>query len=304
MALDRGKHGTFRSPAASQSASDPNWRNAGNLSPVGKAVRLPVKRQGAIIASIAILLGWCSPPAVAWFVSPIVVNSVDRGAGRPWPHILNEVGKDSPPLTNGDAAATVTWVGVTLRIQAPSENSCPHNVLRRPLLASRCSVRDESIATLTSAASSAAINQVIDTGFYARAALTATEPDNRTASAFGCRLDCCQCSESLAGDVASPRSVGVSTSHPCSVFTNQATAAPRVARSESICQNADFGAATTSALPSYCASGVTGTDAANFVDNGEAAECHSDEVVDARHSGILAYSALICFPLVPIEVAL
>lgn len=82
-------------------------------------------------SSIAHLLGWRSPSAIARFVVHVVVDSVKSSALRLMTHICKELLKGVQPLrAHRDASASVISESFVIRIGASLFRQCPANVFR------------------------------------------------------------------------------------------------------------------------------------------------------------------------------
>jgi hypothetical protein len=82
-----------------------------------------------LLSSVGSLLFHCSPAAVAGFIVPIHVDTVDAVFLRwSWPHVSEKVIKTAPPpVANLDAAATVVLV---VLVVASRPQPAPSSIFR------------------------------------------------------------------------------------------------------------------------------------------------------------------------------
>lgn len=84
----------------------------------------------AIATCIVVLLPHRCPSAVAWFVVPIVVDSVDTvKIRRSASHVDEEVLVGVPVFANRDATSAVVFEHAVVCVLAPAEHSRPRSVL-------------------------------------------------------------------------------------------------------------------------------------------------------------------------------
>jgi hypothetical protein len=77
----------------------------------------------------------CCPAAVRWLVVAIFVDTVENKARRPATHVGKKRFIVVPTFAHSDPGATVSFVGVIVRIVAARMHSDPANVLARALTA-------------------------------------------------------------------------------------------------------------------------------------------------------------------------
>ena len=85
-------------------------------------------------AQVLVLFGLSGPPAVTWFIVPVVVYAIYGVVWR-WalPHIRQECGEIVPPLfADSDAAPAVPLVSRVLGILASRDHTAPRTVLSSP----------------------------------------------------------------------------------------------------------------------------------------------------------------------------
>ena len=80
-----------------------------------------------LAAVVSLFLG-SGPPAVVGSVRSVVVDAVERQAGRGLAHISKEIDEVEPAFANGDAASAITVPLVIFGIEAPSFHAGPANV--------------------------------------------------------------------------------------------------------------------------------------------------------------------------------
>jgi len=74
------------------------------------------------------LLFLVAPPAVAWFIVPVVIKSIKRRSWRPLPHVGEKVVKDEPPLAQLDAPFSVMFVACGIGSGASRNHVSPRRV--------------------------------------------------------------------------------------------------------------------------------------------------------------------------------
>jgi hypothetical protein len=116
--------------------------NSRYFRPFGNASCLPLMGQDVVVGFVAHLLDRCCPSAVARLVSDVVVDAIDRRAGRGRPHISDESLVRAPALAYGNATPSVVREGWVVGVGAPGEHLRPRNMRLVSRLSSSGAVSD------------------------------------------------------------------------------------------------------------------------------------------------------------------
>lgn len=90
-----------------------------------------LKREDAIPSGVAPLFQWSSPFHVSGLIALAVVNALKRFALRPLAHVVQEILKGHPPVTDTNAAFPVVLKGEAIRVCASLNHRGPTMVGRR-----------------------------------------------------------------------------------------------------------------------------------------------------------------------------
>lgn len=93
------------------------------------------------VSSVAVLLNHGGPSAVAGLVMAVAVDAVQRHAGRPFPHVSEEILEFQPPLADRDPTSAVMGVRGVPGIEAAGHHPIPRSVRSRLFPAERSSLR-------------------------------------------------------------------------------------------------------------------------------------------------------------------
>lgn len=113
--------------------------------PVGEYVKHPpaffhCSKQMELASLVVGLLPGSGPAAVAGLIVPVVVDTVERSADRPFAHVGQEVDEDKPTFTDLDASA-MPIAGVVGASSATLEHGRPGAISGRGEAANACAVR-------------------------------------------------------------------------------------------------------------------------------------------------------------------
>lgn len=140
------EHGVFKRPSSSQSMKYPIVVCAVELNPFAQWLANAIKVFDAVRALVAMLLFVSCPPAIAWLVIAVVIDSVKRIALRCLPHIgeepLKAAMRIAPAFANFDAASPIVRIARLVRFVATPPHINPDAV--RPSLGK--AVRSSPIA--------------------------------------------------------------------------------------------------------------------------------------------------------------
>ncbi len=103
-----------------------------------------------IIPSVVALLKPTSPTAVARFVSSIVVNTFNGQTARTFSHILQEVHKGTPAITDSESSSAVIMKGRVVRISTTIKHCSPlpiSKAVRHTVLDCSCISTSTTFAT-------------------------------------------------------------------------------------------------------------------------------------------------------------
>jgi hypothetical protein len=293
-------HRSLGRPPAVNPAGDTFCRHTGSFGPLGDAATFPPNRHKVVVAAVAILLGVSGPLTVFWFISSTIVQAFDGRSDRALPHVSNEVGELPPSRADADAASTVTTVRGTLSVQASCHDASPDNVLWCPVLSPRRSMRDEGFTFHAAATGSLSRDKSSGRRHDNTATDAAAAPDNRRSIASCRRLECDKVSKLSSSEVSIPGAVGVASSDACACVAHQAAATPRVSCCQGTGDCSDTRATVAATLPGHGLSARRSLNASDAGDDRQSSERHSGQIDDFGHGLIIAYSALTCFPRLPL----
>lgn len=99
--------------------------NAKNLTKLGNTCGNSTNRKDSIPSRVSRLLLCCSPSAILLAVSKIVIFPVNGKANRLFPHVLKEVLKLLPPVTNSNSSSSVGFISIGFRIVTAKHHIFP-----------------------------------------------------------------------------------------------------------------------------------------------------------------------------------
>ena len=107
--LRRCRQRTFDRPAVVETSAQRAVSQASNFAPSARWMGFAAKCQDAIAREIALLLGFCCPSAIAWFVVTIVVDAIHGMLSRwSWAHIrIKGFETCHPPIAYRNASSGV-----------------------------------------------------------------------------------------------------------------------------------------------------------------------------------------------------
>lgn len=129
--VNGGCQSLFCGPSQFQSHVDSAGANPKVFGPFLNASRFPVVCQQAIVALVAVLLGFGSPSNVAGFVVPVIVGESVQCMSVGWslPNVSQEVFKGfSPSFANTNSPSAVSGVSIGCWTIATTNHLCPDRV--------------------------------------------------------------------------------------------------------------------------------------------------------------------------------
>ena len=143
--------GSLNAPFASMNTlTNCSSFNTSNDRQLSKRQRLTIIRIQNILSSIPTLLLNCGPSDITRFVISIFVRiPIQRMTFRTWPHILKEILKGQPSITNTNPTTTVFMVTMILWITTTLPHITPGSIFNTDRAYTRMSmfiVHDGSIA--------------------------------------------------------------------------------------------------------------------------------------------------------------
>jgi hypothetical protein len=102
------------------------------LRPSREALGFTLEGKSSVRVLIAVLLFCRRPSAIFRAVVTVIVNSIQGHSVRRFAHVVKEIFKTAPSLTNTNAPATVSWIIVVRRISTSLDHGSPPRVGRRP----------------------------------------------------------------------------------------------------------------------------------------------------------------------------
>lgn len=174
----RRQDGPLVAPPAIEPTHNPSRWNAVKLCPLGDASRFTAQRDEVIISFIPILFCVAGPLAIAWFVTLVILDPLQRAAIRPRSHVGLERGELVPAVAYGDPSTAVSSIGRAPRIKAPGHHPSPRAVLWSPHLLSRVSVCHSLEASRASATRGVSHLQVRHGGLDDSPASALARPDD------------------------------------------------------------------------------------------------------------------------------
>src|SRR4030095_6319663 len=131
----------------------------------------------SLLAPVASLSQYVSPPTIARFLIAIIIDAVDRiFLGRSLAHISNKVFKLIPTVTNLNAATAVVSVILAIRIGATVSQPAPDFKFRRPTLSVSFKLDSHEFIIQTSTTSSMTGPKSIGSDGDRLSAITSTNP--------------------------------------------------------------------------------------------------------------------------------
>lgn len=127
------------------------------------------------LSAITNLLALCGPATIAGFVSEIVVDPVERLAGRSLSHVSEEILELMPPAADLDASAAVSSPMMWCRDFTAAKHGVPADVSRRPW--SSVAVGEEGLFTPAAARFGVTAHQGARICFGFAAAVASASPD-------------------------------------------------------------------------------------------------------------------------------
>jgi hypothetical protein len=132
VATFRREHRKFNRPSAIDSGPNHAWANSKSLTKLSQTCSRATNRKGSVGSFIAILLGVCSPSAIAGFVSAIFVwPSVKFHPWRAFAHIFKKRFKSVPSDTKGYASAAPIFITRARRLRAAPLHIRPASISPR-----------------------------------------------------------------------------------------------------------------------------------------------------------------------------
>lgn len=134
--LRRGRHGwsrdgSLKGPSATETAVQCTPAQPGAVAPVLLTKRDAVQGEQSRARGVAHLLRECRPLAVAWLVASVVVDALQRQAGRALAHISDEVLERQPSLADGNASCSVVLKGMVALGSTARNHRAPNLVFER-----------------------------------------------------------------------------------------------------------------------------------------------------------------------------
>jgi hypothetical protein len=138
---DWGRNSSFRSPTI---ISDTGVESASFHSkmrlPLSYRFCFAIHSYSAICACVVAIYGWCSPPAVIRRIWPVIVNSIYLMA-IPWfSHVIKEIVKHKPSVTDCDTSASIPFISRIIGVQTPLLDVCPNSINTRTFRAKTMTV--------------------------------------------------------------------------------------------------------------------------------------------------------------------
>lgn len=192
-------------PTTLQAVGDARAREANFPGPCGDTLSTPIVRQIATVAAVLHLLLVCSPSAVARFVVPVVVDTVEFETSRCFAHVGKEVLEGVPSFAHLDAPPSVVYKSRMSRVETSTTHCSPYLVggsFRHSVGCLNPALVGCGFASQATTAASPPIAQIFTVHDNDSVAVTSTFPHCGCASIRNA-FDCNETMESLTNEIVS-----------------------------------------------------------------------------------------------------
>lgn len=200
--LARGER-LFERPTRSQAIAQSGLVDPDLFAPLRNREPLSIKFNETVGSHVICLLFGCSPLAVLWKISQVVVDTVYAIFWAwPWTHIVNKILETIlPTLAYDDASTAIKMIPISGGILAAINHCRP--AMKFSYMAKSVSFTSfcDLLAMQATATRSVAASHAIQPDLYYSAAIAAKKPKRLTNSVLLCIAKREQASESLAGKI-------------------------------------------------------------------------------------------------------